>query len=221
MASRLSPLNILGSHWTGLSDHRNYKGGKPDWPTRFVLVVVPVGAGALTYWRNLDISKDVANLIAAGALTAAMMMSLFVQLAAWRNRLDDRSFTHLESEAPSRRAVDEASAHSLVGGIASILATAIVVAAGILGHNKFVSALTCALAVYVGILLLVIFHMAWVAYWSLTAGDIRREDDRLLKPMAAKTIVKPSVVEPKAKPNHPQMRKAPEHAASPDIESSS
>jgi hypothetical protein len=184
MASRLSPFNILGRHWTGLSDHRNYKGGRPDWPTRIVLVVVPVVAGLATYWRNVDISKDVANLIAAGALMAILMMSLFVQLAAWRSRLDDRAFTHLESEAPTRRAVDEASAHSLVGGITSILATAVVVASGILGPNRLVSGLTSALAVYLGLLILVIFHMAWVAYWSLTDDDIRREDDRLLKPIA-------------------------------------
>jgi hypothetical protein len=206
MASRFSPFNILGRHWKGLSDHRNYRGGRPDWPTRIALVVIPIAAGSATYWRNVDISKDVANLIAAGALLAALMMSLFVQLASWRSRLDDRAFTHLESEAPTRRAVDEASAHSLVGGITSIVAATVVVAAGILGPNRFVAGLTCVLAVYLGLLILVIFHMAWVAYWSLTDDDIRREDDRLLKPIAPKATIKLAELEPQTKPNSPAKR---------------
>jgi protein-S-isoprenylcysteine O-methyltransferase Ste14 len=144
------------------------------------LVVVPVAAGFAACWRDVDISKDGADLIAAGALMAALMLALFVQLATWRSRLDDRAVNHLESEAPTRRAVDEAAAHSLVGGITSIVATGVVVAAGILGPNRLVSGLTCLLAVYLGLLILVIFHMAWVAYWSLTDDEIRREDDRLL-----------------------------------------
>lgn len=191
--TRFSPLSILKQHWSGMADHRNHSGGKADWAARIPLVLIPFGCAGTVFWRNWDMSRQAANLLAAGALLAALMLAIFVQLAAWRSRLDDRAFTNLEKEAPTRRAVDEAAAHSLVGGLASIVVTAATVLAGIVGHNRLVSGVIVGVGAYLALLLLIIFHMAWVAYWSMTDGDLRQQDRRLLEPEPdeARVIVEP------------------------------
>src|SRR5689334_7860934 len=122
---RMSPVGILREHWRGLSDHRNYKNGRPDWPTRVVLLALPLGAGAWAFRDDWTVRTASANLVAAGALLAALLVALFVQFATWRTRLDDRAFTHMTDEAPTRRAVDATAAHSLAGALFSVIATGV------------------------------------------------------------------------------------------------
>lgn len=177
---RMSPMGILVEHWRGLSDHRNESNGRPDWSTRVTLLVVPalsgIGAGLLDW----TIRPASSNLVAAGALVAALLVAIFVQVATWRTRLDDRAFTHAIDEAATRRAVDATAAHSLAGALLSVLVTGIAAIAGAIGDNRVLTGIAVAVGAYLALLMLIIFHMAFVAYESVSDPAIKDSDDKLL-----------------------------------------
>lgn len=177
---RLSPFGILWDSWVSLADHRNGRGGRPDWTARVAVILFPVAAGVWAAGENWSIEAFSSNLVAAGGLLAALMISMFVQVAAWRTRLDDRAFTHMVDEAPTRRAVDATAAHSLAGALAAVVATGLCLLGGMLDHNRLLSGLTLAIGVYLALALLITIHMAYVAYQSVSDPTIKDNDDRLL-----------------------------------------
>lgn len=176
----MSPFVIFVDHWRGLADHRNGTGGRPDWASRVAVLLFPTAGGVLAYGENWSVNDVSSDLVAGGGLLAALMIAVFVQMAAWRTRLDDRAFTHMREEAPTRRAVDATAAHSLSGALAAVIGAGTCIAGGVLGPNRLVAALAAAVGVYVALNLLITFRMAYVAYLSVTDPAIRDSDDRLL-----------------------------------------
>ncbi|MCG2800377.1 MAG: hypothetical protein L6367_17815 [Cellulomonas sp.] len=150
--------------------------------TRVLVYGLPLIAGASCWRLGWDLTDSAGSLIGGFSLVAGILIAVFVQLASWRTRLDDRAKTHLQSEAPARRSVDAAVAHSLVGVLASLLA---VVACVVVGAGVAPRPVWAAVAVSLGAFVLAVFVLivkaVYVSYESNVDADVRHADDQLLR----------------------------------------
>ncbi|MGN7703646.1 hypothetical protein [Cellulosimicrobium sp. 22601] len=176
-------MPVFARHWDGLSDPRNGHAGKPDRASRWVLYVTPVATALAVFVLDVDLSRSAEALIAGFALTAGVLLAAFTQLASWRNRLDERARDRPDSEAPARRSVDAAVAHSLMGVWFSVVATvlAVVLNAGA-APARLWSALTAASGIYLALMMALIVVSVYVGYESSVDEAVRKADEELLEP---------------------------------------
>jgi hypothetical protein len=144
---------------------------------------VPIVVGALTIWFRWDLSKIAESLIGGYALAAGVLIAVFTQVAAWRNRLDERADRRPESEAPARRAVDGAAAHALWAVVVSVGAVAVTAVLEIgTPFDRWLSGLSALLGTYLLGLLLLIVSSAFVGYESNVDPAVREADNDRLRP---------------------------------------
>jgi len=182
MSSSLSLTKVWKAHWRGMADHRNGRSAKPDHLTRMLVYLPPIVMGGVGIRFNWNLRGTAGSIISGYALIAGVLMALFVQLAVWRMRLDDRADARPTSEAPSRRALDATAAHTLVGAVAAVMAAALTMVLQSLGPNRFLSGLAAGAGTYLLAMFLLIAHMALVAYENSTDATIREQDAQLLNP---------------------------------------
>lgn len=165
----------LGSLATGLKDglrkRRKVGEEKPDRLTRTLLLLLPllsVGLGVSFDW-TIDVPQD---LLAGIALLIGAELAAFTQLAAWRERLNQRN---LGKEVVRRRALDEAVAHVLVSTLVATLTAALLVSISVLGVDessgevtlwsaRVISAAVLGLLTYLGLTLWIVVNLLWDAY---------------------------------------------------------
>jgi hypothetical protein len=155
----------------GLRKRRKVGEEKPDRLTRALLIILPIAALALAVYFDwtIDVPQD---LLAGIALLIGAELAAFTQLAAWRERLNQRN---LGKEAVRRRALDEAVAHVLVSTLIATLTAALLVAISVLGLDKesgpialwaarILSAGVLGLLTYLGLTLWIVVNLLWDAY---------------------------------------------------------
>lgn len=169
MLERLSPVDIFRAHWKALSDYRT-KTPIPDVVTRVIVVAVPVGATIAAFLSGfvLQVSEGA---LAALALLAGGFLASFTHLSGVRVHLADRESTWGDAERFDRDAIDETSAHLLVGSYMSGIAAMWL----LLGMNfgagaapativGFWAAIEAGMLAYVGIIFLVTLPRLYQAY---------------------------------------------------------
>ena len=182
MSNSLSLTKVWKAHWRGIADLRNGKNAKPDRLTRALVYLPPIVIVGVGIFFNWNLRGTAGSVISGYALIAGVLMALFVQLAVWRMRLDDRADARPTSEAPSRRALDATAAHTLVGAVAAVMATALAMILQSVGPNRIVSGLAAGAGTYLLAMFLLIAHMASVAYENSTDVTLREQDSQLLRP---------------------------------------
>jgi len=182
MSSSLSLTKVWKAHWRGMADHRNGSNAKPERLTRALVYLPPIAMAGVGIFFNWNLRGTAGSIISGYALIAGVLMALFVQLAVWRMRLDDRADARPTSEAPSRRALNATAAHTLVGAVAAVMAAALAMVLQGLGHNRILSGLAAGAGIYLLALFLLIAHMAFVAYENSTDATVREQDAELLRP---------------------------------------
>ena len=182
MSSRLSAGKIWRAHWRGIADHRNGKNRAPDRVTRALVYLPPIVMAGIGIFFNWNLRLTAGSIISGYALIAGVLMALFVQLAVWRMRLDDRAHARATSEAPSRRALDATAAHTLLGAVAAVMAAALAVVLQSLGPNRLLSGLAAGAGTYLLGMFMLIAHMALIAYEGSTDPTVREQDVALLRP---------------------------------------
>jgi hypothetical protein len=176
MTDRFNMGPLLAGVAKGLRHRANVGTEQPDLVARAVLLGVPVAAGVASWMLGWQIRKPEV-LIAGYSLLAASLLAVFSQLASWRGRLEDRAVRFKVTEGRSRRAVDEAVAHTLMAALGSMLAAFLMVIlanilpeAGVTQSSVlpwFASLLTAASVAVGGYLLLtflIIVNLLWDAY---------------------------------------------------------
>ena len=182
MSSSLSLTKVWMAHWGGMADHRNGKNAKPDRLTRALVYLPPIVVVGVGTFFNWNLRGTAGSIISGYALIAGVLLALFVQLAVWRMRLDDRAYARPISEAPSRRALDATAAHTLVGAVAAVVAAALTTVLQALGPNRILSGLAAGAGTYLFAMFLLIAHMALIAYENSTDATLREQDAELLRP---------------------------------------
>lgn len=183
MTSILGPIDVVTAHWRGLSDLRNGKGRRPDVLARIVVVGVPAALLVAALVFDWGLKAVAASLIGGFALIAGVLIAVFAQLANWRTRLDDRAQFRPNSEAPARRLVDAAVAHTLIGVLASALgaAVAVLIELGVPGTPVW-SAIGASVSGYLLVVLLLIVNTSYLAYNANIDPSVRELDEDLSKP---------------------------------------
>lgn len=137
----------------------------PDWAARTLVVLLPVGVGAVSYvleWRLTDPSA----ISGASALVAGIMFGAFTQIAAFRDRIEGRR----PFDATTRRHFRETAAHLMTGALAAALEAAVlVVASGIRPHpdaklDRIPTSIVLALGSYVLVLFIMSIRRMYSAY---------------------------------------------------------
>lgn len=173
---------LFARHLAGLADLSNGGGGKRSWPAIGALYGLPALLAVLAVATKADLSRAGESLVGGFALAGGVLIAVFSQLAAWRQRLEGRAFDRWQSEAPARRAVDAAVAHTLVGVLVAMFASTTSV---LLAADRGPTGLWTWLAVYSGTMVVgfyvLIVRSVFVAYEDSLDPNIREEDDRLLR----------------------------------------
>jgi len=140
-----------------------------------VAITVAVAGASLT--------EVIDALLGGYALAAGVLIAVFTQLAGWRAQLDGRRQKRPFSEAPARRALHAAVAHSLVGVIACVLAVPVSVFVKLeLAPLSLWNSLAAGFGAYVLGLLWVIVRSAFIGYMCIIDSDGREEDEALTDP---------------------------------------
>ena len=126
--ARLVPRSVFRAHWKGLSDYRQRK-TRPDHVTRVAIIFIPLCCAAAVLKWDLTI-PSAADLLAAVALLAGGFLAAFTHLSSLRLRLEERKTQWRQVEQFDRDAIDETSAHLLVGAYVSGLLIPVVVVGG-------------------------------------------------------------------------------------------
>src|SRR5690606_27487422 len=122
-------------------------------------------------------------------------------------RLDDRAAFRPQSEASGRRLLDAATAHALVGVLASVLGVAF---ATLVALNapwaRLWGALALGFGVYLLALILIIVNTAFQAYNSNIDEGVREADDELRRPPPPTLHGQGGVVRSAPQPSAPAKR---------------
>ncbi|GAB3884707.1 hypothetical protein [Terrabacter terrigena] len=150
-------------------------GDRPDRLAQLVLFGLPLVLAVVAWVRNFELA-DAGSVLAAFGLLAATLVALFVQLAAWRLRLNDRARNgYVEVERPAREAIDEATYHTLVGALVSGAGAVVtVIGSNSAGENKPVAGWLASLVVALGASLalhfIIIVNLVFDAYQTARDG---------------------------------------------------
>lgn len=172
MAGRFDLSPLIRAVGRGLRKRRSQGVEPPDVRTRFVLIAVPGAVAAAVTATGTDLTAA-DQFLAAVALFLGALLTVFGQIAAWRDRLSAR---HVPTDRLDLRALDEAAAHILFAVLVT-LATAIplVVRANLgddvsaLGAAGAITARICAALASAGCAYLVlniwlVTNLLWDAY---------------------------------------------------------
>jgi hypothetical protein len=140
--------------------------GELRWYIRFLIIAVSVALGAVTALRAWDVTAAADDLITGFALVAGVLVAAFTQITAWRTRLEEQLDSgQLRSASNPSVVVDAAASHSLVGVIASTLATVFAVIVEVLpAPGPILQGLLVAASTYVVLLLILIVVTLHVGY---------------------------------------------------------
>lgn len=125
---RFSLGPILAEALGGLRHRRVHEDEPRDWGALILLLGVPLGLGFLSAvlgWRI----RSADSLLAGFALLAGVLLTVFVQISVWRERLrpDGKHEALALYEGPPRRSADEAAAHTLLASVLSIVGAVVLV----------------------------------------------------------------------------------------------
>lgn len=171
MSSRFGLGPLLGGLKSGLRKRRRTDAEPADVWTRAVLVGVPTAGAAVAIWQEWIVTVP-QDLLAGIALLIGAELAAFSQLAAWRERLNQRN---LGKEIVRRRALDEAVAHVLVSTLAATVAAGLLVAISVIDPGKnpreivevsvrAMSGLILGLLAYLALTLWIVVNLLWDAY---------------------------------------------------------
>jgi hypothetical protein len=181
VASSVGLRALVRRHLSGLTESRS-------WYVRLaaaaVMYLPPTAVISIVAVYRLDLTDAASALIGGFSLIAGVLIAVFTQLAAWRDRLADRAEERWLTDAPARRAVDRAVAHVLVGVVGSVAAVvfAVMLEADVTGTTVWSAALGGA-ATWLLVLLLTIVRAVAIGYESTADEDVRRQDRDLLNPV--------------------------------------
>lgn len=157
----------------GVRNRRTVGQEKVDWFAAVVLAVFPLAAFGFSVYRK-TLLESPADLIAGCALLVGVGLAAFGQVAAWRERLNQRGRS---TEAIYARSLDEAVVHILLSVLAAGLATALLVTLSNFGSSasagdlklwvmRLLTAACIGLFVYLGLTLIIIVNLLWDGYDS-------------------------------------------------------
>lgn len=178
MSDRLDPRDLFRGHKKALT-LRTATSTQADVAVRLLIYGLPVGLGIAAGISGFAVRSPDA-ILAGLALLVGGMLAVFVQLAAWRERLTDRAKLFEDSEASDREALDEAATHVLVAGFWSVLGiVAIVVGQSTTGEKDgslvgVASGLVIAIGAHVALLFMLVIFKLYDSYLY-----INRVSDRL------------------------------------------
>lgn len=159
------------------------QGDPPDVAAQVFLYSAPVVVALISIWRSWRLT-DPGSLSGASALMAGILFAAFTQLAALRERLEDRSEP---IGTTTRKHFRETAAHLMMGSLAAAVEAAfLVVASGSRNHpDDKLAELPTAIALGVAAYLFLLFVMAvrrmYSAYLRVFEGGLylrkpRRKD---------------------------------------------
>lgn len=172
MSNRLDPRPLFAGLLDGLRVRRRIGQEPADSATRRLLLLLPlsVTGGAIVFRAELS-APDA--LLAALALLIGAGLTMFSQVASWRERLTNRS---KKIDGVASRALDEAVAHILAITVVAVIAAGLLIsafyvrvdivadsAAGALGRN-LAAAIVLGLLTYIALSLYIVINLLWDGY---------------------------------------------------------
>lgn len=126
MTDRFSPRPLLRGAWGSLRARAHVGTERRDWAAISVLAGLPLLLGVASWYWGWSI-RATDPLIGGYSLLAGVLLAGVPQLAAWRQRLTDRSRA---ADGVAKRKLDEAVAHTLLGVLTSTALAAVSVVLG-------------------------------------------------------------------------------------------
>lgn len=118
MLNRLNLAPLFRAHWKGLTN--GVTSPTPDWPSRAVLIFIPLAVGAASIsldWRL----KSPAALLAGVALLAGSLLSAFTHLSSLRMKISEGAQRDSNRFDAERAMLDETAAHLLLACLACVV----------------------------------------------------------------------------------------------------
>ncbi len=131
MLSRFNLAPLFRAHWKGLTN--GITSPTPDWPSRLILMFVPVIVGvfsALFGWRLMAPGA----LLAGVTLLAGSLLSAFTHLSSLRMKISEWTEENSDRFNVERAMLDETAAHLLLASLASIV-NAVIIVIGLNFHS--------------------------------------------------------------------------------------
>lgn len=174
--------DLFAAHVEALRDFSNEGKGKFVKSRLVALFGFPFAVFAIALILDLSSSSLSDSLLAGYALFAGVLIAAFTQLAGWRNTLDARAKDRLISEAPARRAVSAAVAHSLYGVLVCLLALVVTtVNESLTRPPGWLEALSLSAASYVIVVVFLIVQALFVGYAAMVDRDVENADEEILR----------------------------------------
>jgi Flp pilus assembly pilin Flp len=127
MLSRFNLAPLFRAHWKGLTNGTNSP--TPDWPSRLILIFIPVAVGILSVFFNWRLMAPAA-LLAGVTLLAGSLLSAFTHLSSLRMKISEWEEHNSDRFNAERAMLDETAAHLLLASLASI-ANAVIIVIGL------------------------------------------------------------------------------------------
>lgn len=165
--SRFSISPIIRAHWKGLTNGTG-PDIRPDWPARYIFIVVPVGVAALTVVLGWQLSEP-APLLAGVSLLAGGLLGSFAQLSSLRLKVSEWTQHSADEWLVERELLDETAGHVLLAAMLCAIDAAVLVIAmnATVGGQRVAvgwSAGVLAISVYILLVFIVCLPRLYSAY---------------------------------------------------------
>jgi hypothetical protein len=178
MTDRLSLWPILSAHWKSLSIDGDDGTVKGDWTARMGLLIPALAAAGTVGAMHISLA-NVGSLLAADALLAGSLLSVFAQISSLRLKLSDRFEAGFADADADKDAMDETASHLLFAVMLAFINAAVLAAALAFEQDKtsvlggIFGAVSVALFVYTVLLMLMLLPRLLYAY--TTVNSVRKE----------------------------------------------
>lgn len=162
---RLSPCRVFEAHFKGLTNRKYTESGvssRPDYLARGLLYFFPLLVAGLCLYKGFHL-EETSGFVSGVALIVGGLLSVFVQLVTSRNRID-RSVGY---SAPERDNIDECVSHILLGVYVALSLLVVLVVIGVAPGSERAIAILSAVAVYLSLVLLLVFFLIIPKLWSV------------------------------------------------------